>query len=160
MSTPTAANGAPLNPTRKPLPLSASQESQVRELYHKRVRNKCAEQVRGIHPRKHCSQKRSVIDQCSSDFAACCSTKTFTATFSCRPQQKAMNSCMNHYATRAEEDAAREEWFATMDSRREERLAKEKKRVEDEKFWKDWWDKEKKTTELPAPRLREDEKKK
>jgi COX assembly protein 1 len=71
-----------------------------------------------------------------------------------------MNSCMNHYATRAEEDAAREEWFATMDSRREERLAKEKKRVEDEKFWKDWWDKEKKTTELPAPRLREDEKKK
>ena len=46
---------------------------------------------------------------------------------------------MNQYATRAEEDAAREEWFATMDSRREERLAKEKKRVEDEKFWKDMW---------------------
>jgi hypothetical protein len=32
--------------------------------------------------------------------------------------------------------------------------------VEDEKFWKDWWDKDKKTTELPAPRLRDDEKKK
>ena len=95
-----------------------------------------------------------------SDFAACCSTKTFTATFSCRTQQKAMNNCMNQHATRAEEDAAREEWFATMDSRREERLAKEKKRVEDEKFWKDWWDKDKKTTELPAPRLRDDEKKK
>jgi COX assembly protein 1 len=47
--TPTAANGAPLNPTRKPLPLSASQESQVRELYYKRVRNKCADEVRGMH---------------------------------------------------------------------------------------------------------------
>ena len=103
---------------------------------------------------------RQPIDEHYTDFAACCSTKTFTATFSCRTQQKAMNSCMNQYATRAEEDAAREEWFATMDSRREERLAKEKKRVEDEKFWKDWWDKDKKTTELPAPRLRDDEKKK
>ena len=36
-----------LNPSRNPLPLSASQESQVRELYHKRVRNKCADEVRG-----------------------------------------------------------------------------------------------------------------
>ena len=36
-------------PARQPLPLSASQESQVRELYHKRVRNKCADEVRGIH---------------------------------------------------------------------------------------------------------------
>jgi COX assembly protein 1 len=47
--TPTAANGVPLNPTRKPLPLSASQESQVRELYYKRVRNKCADEVRGMY---------------------------------------------------------------------------------------------------------------
>lgn len=36
-----------LSPSRQPLPLSASQESQVRELYHKRVRNKCADEVRG-----------------------------------------------------------------------------------------------------------------
>jgi len=34
-------------PSRNPLPLSSSQESQVRELYHKRVRNKCADEVRG-----------------------------------------------------------------------------------------------------------------
>lgn len=40
------AQGA-LNPSRNPLPLSASQESQVRELYHKRVRQKCADEVRG-----------------------------------------------------------------------------------------------------------------
>lgn len=46
-TTTTAPNGAPLNPTRKPIPLSASQESQVRELYYKRVRNKCADEVRG-----------------------------------------------------------------------------------------------------------------
>ena len=98
-------------------------------------------------------------NSCVIDFAACCTNKTFTATFACRTQQKAMNNCMNQYATREEQDAAREEWFATMDSRREERQAKEKKRLEDEKFWKDWWDKEKKTTDLPAPRLREDEKK-
>lgn len=38
-----------LNPSRNPLPLSASQEGQVRELYHKRVRTKCADEVRGKH---------------------------------------------------------------------------------------------------------------
>lgn len=65
---------------------------------------------------------------------------------------------MNQYATREEQDAAREEWFATMDARREERMAKEKKRVEDEKFWKDWWDKEKKTSDLPAQAAKEGKK--
>lgn len=163
MSAPTAANGAPLNPTRKPLPLSASQESQVRELYYKRVRNKCADEVRGmfrtIEQHSHTDPGSRQLTDVRIDFAACCTNKTFTATFSCRPQQKAMNNCMNQYATQQEQDAAREEWFATMDSRREERQAKEKKRAEDEKFWKDWWDKDKKTTELPTPRLREDGKK-
>lgn len=48
MSAPTAPNGAPINLKRKPIPLSASQESQVRELYYKRVRNKCADEVRGM----------------------------------------------------------------------------------------------------------------
>lgn len=43
---PLPASPSPL-PSRNPLPLSASQESQVRELYHKRVRNKCADEVRG-----------------------------------------------------------------------------------------------------------------
>ena len=36
----------PQTPSRQPLPLSASQEGQVREIYHKRVRNQCAEEVR------------------------------------------------------------------------------------------------------------------
>ena len=53
-----------------------------------------------------------------------------------------MNTCMNRYATQAEQDAAREEWFATMDRRREDREKKESKRVQDEKFWREWWDKD------------------
>lgn len=83
------------------------------------------------------------------DFAACCSSRTFSATFMCRGPQKAMNACMNRFATREEQDAARQEWFATLDKRKEEREAKERKRLEDEKFWKDWWDKDKRTQELP-----------
>lgn len=66
---------------------------------------------------------------------------------------------MNQYATQEEMDAARDEWFATMDTRREERMAKEKKRVEDEKFWQDWWNKDKKTSELPAQPVKEQGKK-
>ncbi|WPB03979.1 uncharacterized protein RHO25_008623 [Cercospora beticola] len=112
------------NPSRSPLPLSASQESQVRELYHKRVRQKCADEVR--------------------EFAACCTSRTFTATIMCRKEQKAMNNCMMLYATQAEQDAAREEWFATMDERRKEREVKEAKRKQDEKFWREWWDKDSK----------------
>lgn len=78
----------------------------------------------------------------SLDFAACCTSRTFTATFMCRAQQKAMNTCMMQYATQAEHDAAREEWFATIDKRKEERELKEAKRIEDEKFWREWWDKD------------------
>lgn len=76
------------------------------------------------------------------DFAACCTNRTFTATIMCRQQQRAMNTCMIRYATQAEQDAAREEWFATIDKRREEREKKETKRVQDEKFWREWWDKD------------------
>jgi COX assembly protein 1 len=76
------------------------------------------------------------------DFAACCTGRTFTATIMCRTQQKAMNTCMMRYATQAEQDAARAEWFATIDERRIQREQKEAKRVEDEKFWREWWDKE------------------
>lgn len=53
-----------------------------------------------------------------------------------------MNMCMKKYATQAEHDAAREEWFATMEKRREEREAKEEKRKKDEIFWREWWDKD------------------
>ncbi|KAK1075967.1 hypothetical protein LTR33_009359 [Friedmanniomyces endolithicus] len=105
----TAARPSPL-PSRNPLPLSSSQEAQVKELYHKRVRTKCADEVR--------------------------------ATIMCRGQQKAMNTCMKQYATQDEQDSAREEWFATMDKRREEREQKEAKKKIDEVFWREWWAKD------------------
>lgn len=50
-----------------------------------------------------------------------------------------MNTCMNQYATQAEQDAARAEWFATRDQRKQERDAKEEKRKEQEKFHREWW---------------------
>lgn len=34
-------------PSRNPLPLSASQESQVRDIYYARVRKQCAEEIKG-----------------------------------------------------------------------------------------------------------------
>ncbi|KAK4555936.1 hypothetical protein LTR86_007156 [Recurvomyces mirabilis] len=114
--------GPAVLPSRNPLPLSSNQETQVRELYFKRVRNKCADEVR--------------------DFASCCTSRTFTATIMCRAEQKRMNVCMMKYATQAEQDAAREEWFATMDKRKEEREVKEEKRKKDEIFWREWWEKD------------------
>ena len=37
-------------PSRNPLPLSASQEAQVRELYYKNVRDRCRDEIKGIKP--------------------------------------------------------------------------------------------------------------
>lgn len=50
-----------------------------------------------------------------------------------------MNSCMVLHATQQEQDAAREEWFATRDVRARQRDEKEKKRKEQEKFHREWW---------------------
>ncbi|GAM87419.1 hypothetical protein ANO11243_054430 [Dothideomycetidae sp. 11243] len=110
-----------LVPSRSPLPLSASQEAQVREIYHRNVRNKCADEVR------------------ETDFAACATNRTLTAPFVCRAQRRAMNTCMLQFATQDEQDRAREEWFATRDLRRRERELKEEKRKEQEKFHREWW---------------------
>jgi COX assembly protein 1 len=86
------------------------------------VRQKCADEVR--------------------EFATCCSTHTFTATLFCRQQQKAMNQCMMRFATQEEQDAARAEWFAKFDERKEERERREAQRKKDEVFWREWWDKD------------------
>merc|ERR1712000_83551 len=60
--------------------------------------------------------------------------RTFSVAWTCRAQHRAMNSCMIQFATKAEEDAAREEWFAGILERRqkkeEELAAVEKRRVE------------------------------
>ncbi|KAF2090911.1 hypothetical protein K490DRAFT_53844 [Saccharata proteae CBS 121410] len=119
-TTSSSSASAPKAPVlRNPIPLSSSQEQQVRDLYYKRVRTKCADEIR--------------------DFASCALNKTFTATWACRSQRLAMNSCMVIYATQEEQDAAREEWFATRELRKREREEKEKKRLEQEKFHREWW---------------------
>ncbi|TGZ77939.1 hypothetical protein EX30DRAFT_286906, partial [Ascodesmis nigricans] len=81
----------PSLPTRNPLPLSAAQEAQVRDLYYARVRGLCAEEIR--------------------IFAECARGKTVPATWKCRPERDAMNGCMISHATPENMDAAREEWF-------------------------------------------------
>ncbi|KAF2140044.1 uncharacterized protein K452DRAFT_320116 [Aplosporella prunicola CBS 121167] len=116
----TAAKDVPRDPVpRNPIPLSAGQEQQVRDLYYKRVRTYCADEIR--------------------DFASCALNRTISATWACRPQRLAMNSCMVVHATQDEMDAARAEWFATRELRRREREEKERKRVEQEKFHREWW---------------------
>ncbi|KAJ9656130.1 hypothetical protein H2198_005186 [Neophaeococcomyces mojaviensis] len=99
---------------RNPLPLSAAQEAQVKEMYYKRVRSRCADEIK--------------------EFAACAKGRTVTATWACRTERFAMNSCMMLHASREEEDAAREEWFAGIQQRRrqkeEETAAVEKRRKE------------------------------
>jgi COX assembly mitochondrial protein 1 len=72
-------------------------------------------------------------------FADCAMGRTFTTPFKCRAQNRAMNTCMVAHATQAEQDAAREEWFATRLERQRERERKEERRREQEKFHKEWW---------------------
>ncbi|CRG89291.1 hypothetical protein PISL3812_06327 [Talaromyces islandicus] len=99
---------------RNPLPLSATQEQQVKEVYYKRVRGYCADEIRA--------------------FAECARNRTFTTTWVCRDQRLAMNSCMLAHAKPEEFDRAREEWFSSREARRREReeqeAAVEKRRVE------------------------------
>jgi len=73
------------------LPLSAAQESQVRDVYYARVRGLCGEEIRL--------------------FAECARNRTISATWACRKQRVGMNSCMVAHATQENQDAAREEWF-------------------------------------------------
>lgn len=48
-STPGTTTPALPMPSRNPLPLSASQEAQVRDLYYARVRNKCRAEIKGSY---------------------------------------------------------------------------------------------------------------
>ena len=50
-----------------------------------------------------------------------------------------MNSCMISHAGQEQQDAAREEWFATMDERIRQREEKEARKKEQEKFHREWW---------------------
>ncbi|KAK2747209.1 hypothetical protein FQN55_005204 [Onygenales sp. PD_40] len=95
---------------RNPLPLSAAQEAQVQDLFHKRVRGHCAAEIK--------------------EFAACAINRTITATWICRKQRLAMNACMVEHAKPEVEDRAREEWFAGREERRRAREAELKKMEE------------------------------
>jgi len=51
-----------------------------------------------------------------------------------------MNTCMNGHANRAEEDKAREEWFATVGDRRREREEKERVHEREKRKHHEWWE--------------------
>ncbi|KAF7537363.1 hypothetical protein G7Z17_g12859 [Cylindrodendrum hubeiense] len=106
-------------PSRNPLPLSASQEAQVRDIYYQRVRSQCAEEIKA--------------------FAACALGRTFTVSFVCRPEHRVMNNCMKLHATQDEHDAARVEWFSMRLERRRERERKNKMAAAQEEFMREWW---------------------
>ncbi|OTA98904.1 hypothetical protein M426DRAFT_325611 [Hypoxylon sp. CI-4A] len=110
--------GLPM-PSRNPLPLSASQEAQVREVFNQRVRNLCADEIKA--------------------FADCARNRTITIPFACRDLSHRMNSCMLAHATPEEHDRAREQWFAQRQQRAREREAKERRKMEQEAFHREWW---------------------
>lgn len=66
--------------------------------------------------------------------------RTFSATWICRTERRAMNSCMLGYATQSELDAARADFFAGAEARRAEWERKELRKKEGEKFFREWWD--------------------
>ncbi|KAL7939778.1 cytochrome c oxidase biogenesis protein Cmc1 like domain-containing protein [Trichoderma chlorosporum] len=106
-------------PSRNPLPLSASQESQVRDIYYARVRKLCADEIKA--------------------FADCALGRTFSVTFACRAEHTAMNACMKLRATQEEQDAAREEWFAQRMERQRQRERKTKMAAAQQEFMREWW---------------------
>uniref|UniRef100_L2FXA3 COX assembly mitochondrial protein n=1 Tax=Colletotrichum fructicola (strain Nara gc5) TaxID=1213859 RepID=L2FXA3_COLFN len=107
-------------PSRNPLPLSASQEAQIRDIYHQRVRSACAPEIKGNVP---------PVSSTNPSFPHCALNRTFTVSFVCSDQLRAMNGCMKAHATPQNHDAAREEWA--------NRKAVKKSQQED--FIREWW---------------------
>ncbi|KAI1101036.1 hypothetical protein F4804DRAFT_317140 [Jackrogersella minutella] len=110
--------GLPM-PSRNPLPLSASQEAQVREVFNARIRQLCSDEIKA--------------------FADCARNRTITIPFACRESSRRMNGCMLAHATQEEHDRAREQWFAQRQQRAREREAKERRKIEQEAFHREWW---------------------
>lgn len=59
--------------------------------------------------------------------------------FACRETHRLMNGCMKAHATAAEQDAAREEWFARRLERQRERERRARKKAGQEDFLREWW---------------------
>ncbi|KAF2127867.1 hypothetical protein P153DRAFT_342783 [Dothidotthia symphoricarpi CBS 119687] len=108
-------NSRPSNPT----PLSAPQEQQVRDLYYKNARSKCAQEI--------------------ETFAACALGRTITMVWACRAQKLTMNACMLQFQTQDEMDKARAQWFQLAGERRKAR-EDHQQRLEDARHkHKEWW---------------------
>ncbi|KAK3330113.1 cytochrome c oxidase biogenesis protein Cmc1 like-domain-containing protein [Apodospora peruviana] len=118
-TTTSTEHGRKAIPSRNPLPLSASQEAQVRDIFYARVRSRCQEEIKA--------------------FAECALGRTFTAPFLCREPHRVMNGCMKAHATQDEQDAAREEWFARRMERQAERERKARRKAQQEEFLREWW---------------------
>lgn len=108
-------NRLPSNPT----PLSAPQEQQVRDLYYKNVRAKCAKEI--------------------ETFAQCALGRTVTMIYACRPSRLAMNSCMLQYQNQDELDKARQEWFALAEERKKQRIEHQRRLEDARDKHKEWW---------------------
>ena len=91
-----------------------------------------------VDPPEHRATEWLVIDNATA-FADCALGRTFTVPFACRETHRAMNGCMKAHATPAEEDAAREEWFAQRLERQHQREAKERRKLEQQKLLREWW---------------------
>ena len=72
-------------------------------------------------------------------FADCARGRLLSTAFACRALSTAMNGCMAAHATAAEHDRAREDWFAQRMVRAREREVKQRRKMEQEKFMRDWW---------------------
>lgn len=129
-------NTRPANPT----PLSAPQEQQVRDLYYRNVRAKCAPEIEGA-PSLHNSPQHppTFILTPTAAFASCALGRTLTMIYTCRAPRLAMNACMLQYQNQAELDRARSEWFALAEERKAAR-AEHKRKLEDARGkHKEWW---------------------
>jgi COX assembly protein 1 len=140
-------------PSRNPLPLSASQEAQVRDIFYQKVRKECADEIKGVflcnnfmilplettEPRLRDLDFMEHPSLTSSAFAACALNRTFTVSFACRAEHRVMNSCMKLHATQSAHDEAREEWFALRIERQRERERKARVAHAQEDFMREWW---------------------
>lgn len=134
---PSSTPVAPPLPSSNPIPLSATQEAAVRDVFYARVRQRCSDEIKGISPPPPLPQPTNPLSRTA--FAACALNRTFTVSFACRDQHRAMNSCMKLHATPAEHDAAREEWFAGRMERHRQRERKARRAMEQERFLREWW---------------------
>ncbi|KAF5546995.1 cytochrome c oxidase biogenesis [Fusarium napiforme] len=98
-------------PSRNPLPLSASQEAQVRDIFYQKVRKECADEIKGTSP----------------------STTTIP------PPPSTPNHQHQLHATQSAHDEAREEWFALRIERQRERERKARVAQAQEEFMREWW---------------------